>query len=364
MIVKKIFLYQYSLPFIFPLAIKGKNIKNREGLIIRLQSECGHEGLGEISPLANFSRESLDQAQKQIISMAVFLTHEHFPHDLEKLEGRFENYLGRFNLLPSVRFGIEMAILNLIASKKKVSLSDILSVEHQGSVRINGLLQGTKEDVVQQAKDLLAKGYTSMKLKVGSNIDEDIEKFNAVNEIVYGKVLLHLDANQAWDSEQAIEFGEKIGCASVDYIEEPFKDYKDIPEFFNKTLIPVALDETLLTTDINEIKSIDGVDFVVIKPTVIGGVEKTFHIVKEVQKVAINCVVSSSYETDLGIFTLASMAACSHRNVEAGLDTLKFLKTRLLIKPFDMNGGKISVDRLPINFDELDSSVLQPIPFK
>ena len=55
-------IYKYSLPFKYPLVLKHTTLHEREGLIIILTDLNGHTGMGEISPLPGFSRETLETA--------------------------------------------------------------------------------------------------------------------------------------------------------------------------------------------------------------------------------------------------------------------------------------------------------------
>ena len=56
-------LYRYSIPVDSQLILRGRFLKRREGLIVRVA--CSRDGWGEIAPLPGFSEETLDQAQEQ-----------------------------------------------------------------------------------------------------------------------------------------------------------------------------------------------------------------------------------------------------------------------------------------------------------
>ncbi|MDZ4241991.1 MAG: enolase C-terminal domain-like protein, partial [Candidatus Omnitrophota bacterium] len=211
MIVTEFIAYRYSLKLKRPVLVKGTKAATRDGIILQIKNADGTSGFGEISPLPGFSRETLIQAEHQLSQVKEeFLTRE-IPHGLTHLNGHFHNWFKSLALSPSVRFGAEMAILNLLANAKKVPLGQVIHEHHQpvGHVALCGLLQGSLEQVVEQAQTLLGLGYRSMKLKVGSqDIHEDADKVAAVNKITRDKVLLRLDANQGWDFEEALKFGK------------------------------------------------------------------------------------------------------------------------------------------------------------
>lgn len=65
---KKIALFSYQSPFKVPLIFNGYLLKQREGLIIRLDQQ-GQLFYAEIAPLPGFSKETLAQAKQQILDL-------------------------------------------------------------------------------------------------------------------------------------------------------------------------------------------------------------------------------------------------------------------------------------------------------
>ncbi len=353
--------YRYALPFKRPIDIHGIAVSQREGLMIRLTCSGGVDGFGEVVPLAGWSRENLKEAYDQIQFLKSSLTGEHIPGGIERLGGKFESWLEGMQLGSSVRFGLEMAVLNLTANSNNVPLFKVISDVGRGQVRINGLLQGTRYDVVREAKKLKEDGFTTVKLKVGGAVEGNIDKVNAVSEVLAGEVLLHLDANRSWDIEDAIKFGKGIDFGCVTYIEEPLKDIRQIPEFYKETLIPVALDESLLEMTFPDIQSIEGVDVVVVKPTLLGGIEKSVEIIQQARAVGLQTVVSSAFESGLGLLTLANLAGCTSRDDEAGLDTVKYFRQDLLKEKLVIQNGKIDVSQRLVREEDINFGLLEEV---
>lgn len=360
--ISTINIYKYTLPLKRPLLLKGHSLKERSGIIIEVISEQGVHGFGEIAPLPYFSRESAADALKQAEKMEAYLRGEDLPPGLHKLEGAFQGWLGGLKLYPSVQFGIEAATLNMMANARNVVLSHLLSEETHDKISINGLLQGNLAEVTEQAHQLRLEGFTAMKLKVGNNLEEDITKVKAINAILDGKAILHLDANQSWDIDTAIAFGNEIGCAAVDYIEEPLESPESIPHFFETTLIPVALDESLHRLDFKEIQAIEGVDVLVLKPTLVGGIEKTWGLINAAGRQAIEVVISSSFESSIGILTLANLAGgCTTRDRNAGLDTLKWFEKDLIKDKIVFEHGKLDISKKKITESDVNFQLLEKV---
>lgn len=354
-------IYKYALPLRRPLYIRGAELAQREGLILKITSPEGFEGFGEISPLTGRSAENLNEAYEQIQFLKSHFSGGHFPAGVEKLDGKFHSWLEGIGLKPSAQFGVEMAVLNMLANAKGIPLFKLLSQEGHPMVRVNALLDGTKYELVQQAKKLKDEGFTSIKLKVHGSIEESVVKVLAVRDVLKEDVLLSLDANQSWSLEEAIIFGREIEQSFIAYIEEPVKNVYQVPEFYKETMIPVALDESLTKLPLAEIQALEGVDVLVLKPTLLGGIEKIWQIAQQAKAAGVRSVISSSFETGLGILTLANFAGCSARDHEAGLDTLKWFQQDLLNDKLVIAEGKIDISSRLIRSGDINMNLLKEI---
>lgn len=356
--------YKYVLPLNRPIEVHGLKLTRREGLVIHLKSERDTEGFGEVAPLDGWSEESLNDAQEQVRELRAALTGRDVLPGVEKLDGKMNSWFGEMNLRRSVQFGMEMAVLNLIASTKNTPLFQSVAHEHSGHrgyTRVHALLDGTPEEAARQAKKSMEDGFMDMKLKVRGSVDESADKVRAVNEVLRGEVLLHLDANQAWELEDAVRFGREIECSTVAYIEEPLKHVYQTPEFYQETLIPVALDESLLKLSVEEFKSLAGVDVLVLKPTALGGLEKAWQLMQQARALGLAAVISSSFESGLGILTLANLASCTVRDQAAGLDTLKWFEQDLLKENELIRRGKINIRQCPPRSEDINFEFLKEI---
>ena len=356
--------YKYAIPLNRPIEVHGLKLTNREGLIIQLKSDRDVDGFGEVAPLDGWSEESLNEAQAQVRELKASLTGCEVLPGAEKLEGKMNSWFEEMNLRPSVQFGIEMAILNLVASTENTPLFQSIAhapSDHRDYTRVHALLDGTADEVARQAKKFKEDGFLDMKLKVRDSVDESADKVRAVNEVLHGEVLLHLDANQAWELEDAVRFGREIECSTVAYIEEPLKHVFQTPEFYQETLIPVALDESLMKLSFEEFKSMDGVDVLILKPTVLGGLERAWQYMQQARALGLAAVISSSFESGLGILTLANLASCTVRDQAAGLDTLKWFTQDLLEENVLIRHGKINIRQRPPRSEDINFELLKEI---
>ena len=349
--------YEYSLPLKEDLYVRSKKITQRQGLIIQMIDASGHEGFGDIAPLENLHKETYQECVEECRVLREGFPGNDLPDKANQLEGSLEEYFKDFEFKPSIRFGIEMALLNLISSIKNTPLYDILPKATNNFVHLNGLLYGDTQSILEQAQYGLIQGIHSFKLKASDNLDQDITNVNELTKLFSGKVLLHIDVNQKWDLNTALKFVEKVGVCSIEYIEEPFKNLDDIEKFNDETTIPVALDESLECNTVKDFSHITGVDICVLKPNQIGGIERTWKEIVACESMAIRPVISSCYESGLGMHALASLGCNLAHEAYVGLDTLKFFKKDILKNPFPIENGKIKLKDRIITHNDIDFSL-------
>ncbi|CAN0923899.1 Protein PHYLLO, chloroplastic [Linum grandiflorum] len=300
---------------------------HKEGYVLSLFLEDGTVGYGEVAPL-EIHKESLADAEEQLRFLCHVIEGAKISCTLPLLKGTFTswfwNNLGipECSIFPSVRCGLEMAILNAMAARTGSSLLDILlpqkaTEETHGTseyVKLCALLDsnGTPHEVAYIAASLVAEGFTAIKLKVArrENPIEDAAVLQEVRNAVGQEIQLRVDANRKWTFEEAILFGSLVKDSDLQYIEEPVQNEEEIVKYCNESGLPVALDETIDNIAGNPLDILakyahPNIVAVVIKPGVVGGFEKAALIARWAQKEGKMAVVSAAFESGLALSTYA-----------------------------------------------------------
>ena len=227
------------------------------------------KGLGESAPLHGFSPETVEQAAQELARISRSLLGRNPTRDWLSAEGDFSRELGATGLSPSARFGFELAIRNLYAASEGKSLFESLCPSTVASVPVNGLLSGSLDEVLEEARRMRDAGYEAVKLKVGRRgVQEDAKSVHALREVLGENVTLRIDANRAWSLEEAAAFVRAVGDVRYEYIEEPLADPSRLAGFVGEHGVPVALDESLVGMPPEELKRHNYARAVVLKPTI------------------------------------------------------------------------------------------------
>lgn len=335
--------FRYELPLTRPLRFGGQSIEARAGFIIRLEEAKQHCGHGEVAPFPGLHRESLEDVWRQWRDLQPVLPGMEWPADLANLTGRFEQALGCYALYPTLRYGLETALLNLAAAVAATTLAGLLQPVYPRCLPVNALIVDGM-GIQNQIERLRAEGYETIKLKVGRQaLEQDIERVRGARAALGAVPKLRLDANRGWELATAVRFGRAVADCAIDYIEEPLTDPRRLGDFHQATGLPTALDETLVGVEPEALTIPAGVVAFVLKPAALGGLEKTARFIRLARRRGLQSVLSSVFESGVGLAALANVAAARGGDTPAGLDTYRWLCKDVLATPLVFQGGRIDV---------------------
>ena len=355
-------LFRYSLPLTEPLYLLGHKMHERTGLILRLHDENDgtsvgdNYGDGEIAPLPGMHPETLSEAETQI---------------RDYLSGNSLPVTCSAALFGSVNFGLDMALRTMFQSPnvskfhsfKETAGNDPKpsKIDFKGQIfPVNGLAVGSGTVLEMECEELRNGGFKAVKLKVGQlTILQDIERVRLARKILGNEIALRLDANRAWEWEDALKFAEAVQDFNIEYCEEPLLDSNKLEQLHLQTGMPLALDETLWYAPTPKSYapakhvSLSGIRALILKPGILGGWNNTKMWIEHAQKNGIHCVLSSCFESGLGLNWIAFMAnELMSEQCPAGLDTSKWFEQDLIEPRFLIqNGNYVFPDSWPKSKD-------------
>jgi len=197
-------------------------------------------GVGSASP-SNVTQETLQ-------SIEAFL--EKVP---KKIIGTEENDIARLHqrldaISPgntAAKAAVDIAVYDLLSKREKKPLYKFLGGTRKKMLTDMTLGIESKEVTVQRAVKYCKSGFRALKVKVGLDLDEDINRVAAVREAVGPPIELRVDANQGYTVDQAIRFAEHMEPLDVAFVEQPVKadDYAGLRKVTERSPIDIMADE-------------------------------------------------------------------------------------------------------------------------
>lgn len=290
-------------PYSLPLSTGA----TRSGILIQLTDEVGRSGWGDIAPLPGWSYETLEEVMEAVETLEALLQHQE-----AILNGLFDS------LPPSALFGVESALLDL-----REPLAPF-------SVPSAALLMGTFAEIEKQAEARAKEGFSHAKLKIGNLTPKEAR---ALIDTLKHTFRLRIDVNRSWDTKTALRFFESFEPHTFDYVEEPLQDPGDLPHF----PLPLALDESLPL--IRDFATLPTLKAIICKPTLHGGLTACRRLQELANTHHLSLILSSAFESDIGLAAIASLAFRLKLPDPIGLGTYPFLTKPLRPDLFSFSQG-------------------------
>jgi o-succinylbenzoate synthase len=193
-------------------------------------------------------------------------------------------------------------------------------------------------------------GVTTFKVKVGSNVSEDIARINLLRSL-RPNAKLRIDANGLLSVEQAVSLLQLVG--DIEYIEQPCATVEELRELKKRVDVKIVGDEVLRKAKDPFAVDLSGaVDYLMLKVQPLGGIKRA-HQLAQHHKLPV--VVSSALESAVGInYGLTLAASFEDMNFDCGLGTGSLLAKNVAELP--IVDGKIQISDVVPNLEGLDVS--------
>lgn len=133
-------------------------------------------------------------------------------------------YFGATGLLRWARGVVNLAMWDAWGRRLRMPVWRLLGA-HTDSVPVygsGGWLSYSHDELVSEVRDYVKRGFTAVKLKVGSpELERDLERIAKVRETVGPRVRIMIDANQGFDYPAALELAKRAQGHGIQWFEEP-----------------------------------------------------------------------------------------------------------------------------------------------
>jgi L-Ala-D/L-Glu epimerase len=353
----------YSIPFLHKFHTAHGVLDTREGMIVQVATDEGITGIGEIAPVPAFSGGSVADACSILPELSGHLIRATLYEALELLAAKKVS-----TKTASTLCGLEIALLDALGKAKDCPVSILLSpadFKTRIATPVNAVISAkATKAAVEAALNAKLNGFSCVKLKVGLglSIHEEVERIERVRDAIGPTMHLRLDANEAWQLEEAIALLSQCVPYDIQYIEQPLhaQDLAGMHTLRQKIPIPIAVDEAVYNLEsVNLVLDSEVADILVIKPQLAGGLRNAQQMIQAAFERGVGCVITSTVEAGVGVAAGLHLAAASPAvTLECGLATLPLLTDDLLTEGLFVRDSFMVVPIGPGLGVELDQQAL------
>ncbi len=266
------------------------------------------------------------------------------PDYLDKLEEVCNNinlyqseYYHELKDWPSIRFAVEMALLDL----KNKGRKQIFNTEFywgNKNIPINGLIwMGDIGYMKSQLSNKLKEGFNCIKIKIGAiDFDKEIALIKEIRNTYSAKEIeIRVDANGAFSPHEALNKMEQLYKLDIHSIEQPIKanQWKQMAEICEKSPLPVALDEELIgVNDVDQKKAmLEQINpaYIILKPSLVGGFKASEEWINIAEELNIRWWATSALEGNVGLNAIAQWTSTFNTDMPQGLGTGKVFSNNI-----------------------------------
>ncbi|MVU84049.1 fuconate dehydratase [Nocardia sp. ET3-3] len=112
-------------------------------------------------------------------------------------------------------------ILRRAESGRAERTAQLLAAGYPAYTTSAGWLGYSDDKLARLARDAVADGFRTIKIKVGRDVDEDLRRVKIARDAVGPGIGLAVDANQRWGVDEAAEWISRLAPAGLAWVEEP-----------------------------------------------------------------------------------------------------------------------------------------------
>ena len=286
-------LVPYTLDIGRPLRTARGDVRFRRGYLVRIDDGEGHSGWGDAACFPGLG--SNDAAVGARLANAM----DHFKGTRFVSLQSIEDWLDQTPYEPEARAALELALLDLLGRRTDRRIAELLGGGRSARAATHVLIGSL--DV-----DLAATGASAFKLKIGRNLEDDVNRVRELRRRAGDTATLRLDAGGGYSYEDAARAIELLAPLRVDFIEDPVRpenleDMARLSELGASHGIRIAADENVTDeASIDAIADARCAGVVILKPMFVGGLLVTRRLAQRAAARGIEAVVTHALESAIG----------------------------------------------------------------
>lgn len=303
-----------------PFTIATGTMDHAQNLFIRIHTSEGITGVGECSAFPMIVGET----QATCFEMAKDFARLWKNKSASDIDARLQELdlftAGNY----TAKSAFDLALYDIAAKKANQPLYQYLGGERKPIESDLTIGIDTPEKMAQTAKEFVAKAVNIIKVKLGKNPADDIERIRQIREAIGYNTQLRIDANQGWSYEDAVTALTALGPYDIQFCEQPMRRWNDelLPALCKLSPIPVMADESVFTHhDAERIIRNNACASINIKFAKSGGIHEALKINDVAEKNQIPCMMGGMLESRVALTAKVHFAMAKNNVKFYDLDT-------------------------------------------
>ncbi len=226
-------------------AATGEGATGATTVVVRLHTDAGLTGIGQTAVAPRSYGETAEGIHANILTHLAPAVVGENPLDIERLADKMHKALPDHW---SSHAGVEFALWDLKGKALGVPVYQLLGGKVREGVDLMGFVHhGTPEAMAADATATLAQTpFPVLKMKIGLDPADDVQRYRAVARAVEGKAVIQVDGNAGYTLDQAQPaLAQMEACGALGIIEQPVARWADMAVLARRLYTPLMADEAI-----------------------------------------------------------------------------------------------------------------------
>jgi len=297
-----------------PFTIATGTMEFAQNILIQIHTDTGLTGLGECSAFPMIVGETQNTCFEMAKDFALIWKGK----NARNITGRMDELHSFTAFNTTIKSAFEMALYDLASKEANQPLYKFLGGEKKPLETDLTIGLGTPGEMATKAEEFVRMGVRIIKIKLGKNPAEDVERVKRIRQAIDKKIELRVDANQGWSFNEAVEVLNGIQEYNIQFCEQPMRTWNDplLPDLKNLSPIPIMADESVFNHhDAERLLLANACTYVNIKFAKSGGILEATKINQVCEELNVNCMMGGMLESRLALTAFAHFATV-HSNIK------------------------------------------------
>ncbi len=338
-----------SVPFVECETWRYGRLWGLTSAIVEVETDEGITGIGETngSPVISLVTEAIRVNSRWLIGEDPTNIIQ-FVRRSRELGWHHYPYIGNMAL-----GALEMALWDILGKSLGVPIHKLFGGAVRDTVPYFWYITAyhrTPEEVARQALEGVGKGFDTLYLKIGFDVEDDVALTHAIREAVGPTIKIRVDANEAWTRFEAVRALQAFEPLDLEFVEEPISmhDREGLAWLRGKTSTRIGSNQSSwLRENVVDALRRSCADAIVTDPHQLGGLS-VFRDVAAMCELAGVPLIKHAFG-DLGPTTVASshVLATLQEPTLANQQFVTILEHDLLKEPVRIDQGRMKVPTAP-----------------
>lgn len=299
-----------TVPLVTTFKTALRSVTHIDDLVVIIDTDSGEVGYGSAPATPTITGDTHDSIMVAIESVIKPLLMDRSIAEISENTNIVQSALIKNT---SAKAAVEIALYDLWGKLYQTPLYKLLGggcnqLKTDITISIDNI-----DKMLSDCQKALSQGFDILKIKIGNDIHQDIERVKSIYKAVKGNALIRLDVNQGWTAKQTLFALQKLDAAGVELelIEQPVRadDLAGMRYVTERSLTPIMADESAFgPKGVIELITSGAADIINIKLMKTGGLSNAIKIADICDIYHVDCMIGCMLEGSIGVAAAAHLA--------------------------------------------------------